>query len=367
MRRIALATVLAASIAGTAVAQHQSSRVDDAGTLHLPNGDEIPYSDLASPEARRNFIDLVRGYEAVLARPAGWKPKKGETEAEAERRWYDEILYIPWLAKVRRQFAVDVEPRKIAGIQTDVIVPREGIADGNRNRVLINLHGGGMVVGGRYGGQLESIPVSSIGRIKVVTVDYRMAPEHGYPAAEEDVIAVYRELLKTYRPENIGIYGCSAGASLTGTTVAKLIAIGQPRPGAIGMFGGGPFGRGAFGDSNHIFSGGKPAFPPGQWDAPGSYMAGLDMDDGAAYPVEARDIQRRFPPALLMSGTRDMSLSKTVFSHALLVDLGVDAELHIWEGAPHCAFAQPFVDPAVPESRQAWKVMVKFFDKHLGR
>lgn len=367
MRRISLAVLLAASIAGTAIAQQQSSQVDDAGTLHLPNGDDIPYSDLASPEARKNFIDLARGYGAVLAKPADWKPKRGETEAQAGRRWYDETLYIPWLAKVRRQFAVDVEPRKIAGVQADVVVPREGVSDGNRNRVLINLHGGGMIVGGRYGGQLESIPVSSIGRIKVITVDYRMAPEHRYPAAEEDVIAVYRELLKTYRPENIGIYGCSAGAWLTGTTVAKLIAAGQPRPGAVGMFGWGPFGRHSVGDSNYIFSGGKPIIPAGEGAAQGSYTAGLNMDDGKIYPVEVPAIQRRFPPSLLMSGTRDMGLSRTVFSHSLLVDRGVDAELHVWEGAPHCSFAQPFVDPAVPESQQAWKVIVKFFDKHLGR
>lgn len=367
MRRISLAMLLAASIAGTAIAQQQSSQVDDAGTLHLPNGDEIPYSDLASPEARKNFIDTTRGYEAVLAKPVDWKPKKGETEAEAERRWYDETLYIPWLTKVRRHFAVDVESKKIAGIQTDVITPREGISDGNRNRVLINLHGGGMIVGGRYGGQLESVPVSSIGRIRVITVDYRMAPEHRYPAAEEDIIAVYRELLKTYRPENIGVYGCSAGALLTGTTIAKLIATGQPRPGAIGMFGWGPFGRNGLGDSNYIFSGGKPIIPVGEGAAQGGYAAGLNRDDRTIYPVEAPDIQRQFPPSLMMSGTRDMGLSRAVSSHALLVDLGVDAELHVWEGAPHCAFAQPFVDPAVPESRQAWKVMIKFFDKHLGR
>lgn len=374
---IPLAVLLAASIAGTAIAstdrtrgytvpQQPSSKSDEAGTLHLPNGDEIPYSDLASPEARKNFIDFTRGYEAVLAKPADWKPKQGETEGDAERRWYDETLYIPWLARLRQHFAVDVEPRKIAGVQTDVIVPSEGISDGNRNRVLINLHGGGMIVGGRYGGQLESIPVSSIGRIKVITVDYRMAPEHRYPAAEEDVIAVYRELLKTYRPENIGIYGCSSGAWLTGTAVAKLIASGQPGPGAIGMFGWGPFGRHNVGDSNYIFSGGKPFIPVGQGPE-GDYTAGLNMDDGAIYPVEVPDIQRRFPPSLLMSGTRDIGLSRTVFSHALLVDRGVDAELHVWEGAPHCSFAQPFVDPAVPESQQAWKVMAKFFDKHLGR
>jgi acetyl esterase/lipase len=85
------------------------------------------------------------------------------------------------------------------------------------------------------------------------------------------------------------------------------------------------------------------------------------------YPVEAPDIQRRFPPSLLISGTRDIGLSRTLHSHNRLVALGVDAELHVWEGAPHCAFASPFVDPAVPESRQAWNVIASFFDRQLGR
>src|SRR3546814_12169964 len=79
------------------------------------------------------------------------------------------------------------------------------------------------------------------------------------------------------------------------------------------------------------------------------------MGNRANYPVEAPDIQLQFPASLLMSGTRDLGLSRTVFAHSLLVDLGVEAKLHVWEGAAHCAFAQPFVDPGVPESQQAWK------------
>ncbi len=361
MMRMSRAILLTVLIASGATAQQQVSKVDDTGTLHLPDGEIIPYSDLASPEARRNFIDTTRGYEAVMApKPANWKPKAGETAEDQERRWYDEVLFIPWLSKLRHRFVVVIEPKKIGGVQTDTICPPEGVSDNNKERVLINLHGGGMLVGARYGGQLESIPISSIGRIRVVTVDYRMLP-HKYPAAEDDVIAVYRELLKTYRPENIGIYGCSSGASLAGSAVARLIASGQPKPGAIGMFGWGPFGRRGDGDSNYIFSGGESI------SRSDSYTAGVDMDNRASYPLEAPEIQRQFPPSLLISGTRDLGLSRTVFAHSVLVNLGVDAELHVWEGAPHCSFAQPFVDPDVPETQQAWKTILKFFDNHLGR
>jgi len=363
MRYLSFLMLLIATIPSAGVAQPYTSPIDVAGALHLPNGEIIPYSNLASPAARQNFVDITRGYQALLApKPVDWQRKEGESAADEERRWYDQVAYIPWVTKLRQHFAVLVEPRLIGGVQTDTVEPKEGISKRNKYRVLINLHGGGMTLGARYGGQLESIPISSIGRIRVVTVDYRMTPEYKFPAAEDDVIAVYRELLKTYPPENIGIYGCSAGATLAGTAVAKLIATGQPSPGAIGMFGSGPFGRGRLGDSNYFFSGGKPI-----WNAAGGYTAAVDMENSVSYPVESPGIQRRFPPSLLISGTRDPALSSTVFAHSVLVDMGVDAELHVWEGAQHCSFAQPFVDPEVPESQQAWRVIVKFFDRHLGR
>lgn len=57
-----------------------------------------------------------------------------------------------------------------------------------------------------------------------------MAPEWYFPAASEDVAKVYRELLKSYRPENIGIYGCSAGAGLTSQAVAWFQTHGLPHP-----------------------------------------------------------------------------------------------------------------------------------------
>ena len=79
------------------------------------------------------------------------------------------------------------------------------------------------------------MPIAALGRIKVVSLDYRQGPEHRHPAASEDVAAAYRELLKTYRPENIGIYGCSAGGMLAGMSVAWFQRHGLPRPGAVGI------------------------------------------------------------------------------------------------------------------------------------
>src|SRR3546814_5596313 len=79
------------------------------------------------------------------------------------------------------------------------------------------------------------MPIAAIGRIKVISVDYRQGPDFTFPAASEDVAAVYRELIKQYDPRNIGIYGCSAGGLLTAQSVAWLIDKKLPLPGAIAM------------------------------------------------------------------------------------------------------------------------------------
>ena len=71
----------------------------------------------------------------------------------------------------------------------------------------------------------------------------------------------------------------------------------------------------------------------------------------------------KFPPTLLVTGTRGFELSSAVYTHAQLVKQGVDADLHVWEGLFHGFFYN--VD--VPESRDCFDVIVKFFDKHLGK
>jgi epsilon-lactone hydrolase len=78
------------------------------------------------------------------------------------------------------------------------ILSRQGRgAEGNRNRVLINLHGGGF--NSDSGSLIEGIPIANLAKTKVVSVYYRRAPENPFPPAVDDVVAVYKELLETMR------------------------------------------------------------------------------------------------------------------------------------------------------------------------
>jgi monoterpene epsilon-lactone hydrolase len=256
----------------------------------------------------------------------------------------------------------------VDGVYTDIVTPANGVPEKNKNRVLINLHGGGFVFGARTIAMMESIPIASVAQMKVVTVDYRQGPENHFPAASEDVATVYRALLKQYKPGNIGIFGCSAGGMLTGEALVWFQAHDLPRPGAAGMFCAGA-GHTLEGDSRYASAAlnGQIPPPPSTPDKPGTmplvYFDGADPKDPLVTPLESPKMMARFPPMLLVTATRDIAMSPVITTHQTLVRLGVDAELHVWDGLQHSFFT----DIDLPESKEYFMVVGRFFDKHLGR
>jgi acetyl esterase/lipase len=311
----------------------------------------IPYSAQASPQARAFFPKMLA--EGGKAPPLG-------APIEQSRRFYDRINS-DRVVRMRKLYPVTVSHRTIAGVGANVVVPVAGVSAANRQRVLINLHGGAFLWGAGSGGLVEAIPIASLGRIEVITLDYRQGPEHVFPAASEDVEAVYRHLLKTHGAGQIGIYGCSAGGILAGEAVARLIAHKLPVPGALGTFCGSLVGMA--GDSAYVgplLNGqGVPAAPLDLAQLP--YFRGADIDDPMVQPGLSPALLEHFPPTLLITGTRDMAMSPVVRSQALLEQAGVPTELHVWEGMWHSFFS----DPELPESQQAYRTIVAFFERHL--
>ncbi|MEJ0040285.1 MAG: alpha/beta hydrolase [Gammaproteobacteria bacterium] len=340
----------------TTGAQAPKMTMEADGTLHVPALD-VPLSSYMSPEAKQRFIELAQN-------PYIHSPRASKLSAsEAVDDWYRTKA-----DHARKVFAVDVGEDTLGGVRVDVITPKAGVAAGNRSRVLINLHGGGFRNGSRTASVAESIPVAAVARIKVVSVDYRMAPAYRLPAASEDVAAVYKALLREYKPRNIGIYGCSAGGMLTSQTVAWLQKERLPRPGAIGIFcAGAGASESARGDSRRFEGmldaswqiGALMYFTPAVSD----YFPTEAVNDPLVSPVESPATLAKFPPTLLISGTRDMALSNVVHTHAQLVKAGVEADLHIWDGMGH----NFLLEMDLPESKEAYDVIAAFFRKHLGQ
>jgi monoterpene epsilon-lactone hydrolase len=298
MTKAFTAVVAFGAVAATALAQNGPAArvtIDPDGTIHIPEL-VVPVSEFLSPEGRAYLIEHLFALR----------------EPQSEVDGIPSLL-VPYLERQRERFPVDREDTQIAGVHAWVYTPTEGITPANRDRVLINLHGGGFSGCWPACAELESMPIAALGRIRVISLDYRQAPEHHHPAASEDVAAVYQALLDDYRPENIGIYGCSAGGMLAGMSVAWFLEHELPLPGAVGILcAGAAAGATTFGgDANYTAiplgegrSAPSPPAPNAERQPPFAYFAGTDADDPMINPASSPKVLEAFPPTLVISGTR---------------------------------------------------------------
>jgi monoterpene epsilon-lactone hydrolase len=318
---------------------------DPDGTVHFTR--TIPPPPTISPEAQKwleSLNHLDRKAQTLAERRAGTDAWRAKDSAEA-----------------RRVFPVNIEQQTLAGVAVDIITPLDTPAT-HKDLVLINLHGGGF--NSDSGSLIEGAPIANLAKIKVVGVYYRLAPENPFPAAVDDVVAVYKELLKTYKPRNIGLYGTSAGAILSAEVAVKLKQLNLPLPAAIGFFTGlADFSRP--GDSRQLFTldgfpgSLEPTYPASGTDD--AYVAKTDRKDPVLSPLFA-DLHG-MPPTLLVTGTRDALLSGTSIYDLALVHAGVDAQLIVYEAMPH-AFWYHF---DFPETHDCLELMAKFFTDHVGK
>jgi epsilon-lactone hydrolase len=231
----------------------------------------------------------------------------------------------------------------------------------NRDKVLMNLHGGGF--NSDSGSYAESIPIASYTGMKVVAVLYRLAPEHPFPAALDDAVAVYKELLKTYQPDHIVIYGTSAGAVLTAELAVKLRQLSMPMPAALGIFSAlDSFARMA--DSYAIYNLRGLAGhlePPDSGVHDNYYVGSTDPKDPVLSPIYA-DLHG-LPPSLFVTSGRDALLSSTSNLHRAYLRAGVDARLVVFDALPHAFWYQS----KLPESIEANHIMADFFLAHLAK
>jgi monoterpene epsilon-lactone hydrolase len=175
----------------------------------------------------------------------------------------------------------------------------------------------------------------------------------------DDVIAVYKELLKTYLPKNMALYGTSAGAILTAQAAVRMKHDEIPLPAALGFFTGHvDFSK--VGDSQAFFAvpglvGARPPEP--EQNSP--YMSGHDPRDPLASPMFA-DLHG-LPPTLCMTGTRDLFLSGTSNFHRALLRAGVDADLVVFEGMSHAHWYMI----GIPEATEALEIQAHWLDRKL--
>ena len=311
-----------------------------------PRSDQPPaFARWISPAAACRFAAL----EAFAA------PR---TASVADLRAHYDRINTARLAVARDRYDVEIRPEMVGGVPSHVVEPRSGAPD---DQILVCLHGGAFIWGDGAGALIEAVPVAAVSGIAVVAVGYRLAPEHRFPAAVDDVVAVVRELRRRRPGIRIGLYGCSAGAVLTAQVVARLIADRSPCPDAIAMLHAAGVEIG--GDSLELA-----ALTNGTADAVAvralhdlSYFDGTDVADPLIFPGEHADLLAAFPPSLLVSGTRDFAASSVTVMHRRLKAAGREAELAMFDGMWHAHH----VDVDLPESAEVFALLAAFFQRHL--
>jgi hypothetical protein len=301
----------------------------------------VPPPAYASPEAKAAFAKLWQTrLEAYRSRPVD--PAKAAAAALAN---LDAGIKAD-KGTALSMFAVDVQETTLGGVPVSIYTPR-ALPAKNRGRIALE-----------FEIDSEGVMVADYAKIPVISVHYHLRPAK---QAVEDIVAVYREILKTHKARQVAFFGTSGGCTFAVNTTLYLKELKLPYPAALGLMtcSGGSQPGDARVTNNGLdpllstaVTGQQPrvgAIPPDETTRPGSTALGSPIPSD-------------FPPSFLLSGTRDMCLSQTVLLHRKLRHAGVEADLNVFEGMWHAFHG----DPKLPESHDALQNFAEFLGKHLG-
>lgn len=268
--------------------------------------------------------------------------------------WRDYVTMVdqavlPLLRQISTEAPAQVEERDADGVRVfDIQIP---VADPQARGIILDLHGGGLIMCGGELCRMMGIGLASRLRQRVWSVDYRMPPDHPYPAALDDCVAAYRALLNERSPDEIVVSGGSAGGNLAAAMILRARDEGLPLP-AGAILSTPEIDLTESGDSFQINLGVDPGLRP-LMPVNLLYADGHDLRHPYLSPLFG-DFSKGFPPTLLTTGTRDLYLSNTVRMHRALRAADVPAELHVTEAGPHTGF------PGTPEGEQIDREIRRF-------
>jgi epsilon-lactone hydrolase len=278
-------------------------------------------------------------------------------DADAWKAWIAQMdaAIVSGFAAGARDIPAEVETREIAGVRVNVVTP-EGVDAGDDAPIQLDIHGGALVAGGGEACRLMNTSAAARAGLHTWGVDYRMPPDHPYPAPLDDCVAVYRSLLEVRPPEKIVVGGGSAGGNLVAAMLLRARDEGLPMPAALALFTP-EIDLTESGDSFDTNAGVDFVLGDRLTASIALYAGDHDLTEPYLSPIFG-DVTG-FPPTFVQAGTRDLFLSNAVRIHRKLRNAGVDAELHVWEAMPHGGFS------GGPEDAEMGVELRRFLAKHL--
>ncbi len=346
MRMVSLACLTGMALAASAaLAQEQTPAKGE----RLPPPSTHVSQELRDVLVRTPPLDVAAAKARVFGSQKEWQATLSREESS------------PLATEMAKEMGVTISPQIIAGVRTFRLTPKK-IAANHAGHLFVYIHGGAFVEGWGLSGTIEGIGLAAGVGINVLGIDYRLAPEHPAPAARDDIISVWRSIAGQHDPKSIGLGGSSAGGNLALVATLRMKELGLGLPGAL-FVGTPPVDLAKRTDSRFINEGIDRHMIT--WDGAAArcvaaYVGSGSYDDPYVSPVFG-DFSG-FPPAYLISGTRDLLLSDTVIAHRKLRKAGVVADLHVYEGQSHGDYAWL---PKTPEAKEHFQELSAFLLRHL--
>ncbi len=262
------------------------------------------------------------------------------------------------LAKASRRPANAVcTPATVEGMAAEWITPPLALP----KRTLLFIHGGGYFFGSLNTHRQLAADVANAAQARTLLFEYRLAPEHRYPAALDDTLAVYRALIRDGTdPSQLILAGDSAGGGLTLAIMIALRDAGEPLPALAICFS--PWtDLACTGESMQSRVKADPWFDPRQMvQAARYYLGNQDPETPLASPLYA-DLHG-LPPLLFQVGMDEILLSDSTRMAEKARAAGVDVTLQVW---PHMMHVWQAFARYVPEGRAALSHVAAFVHGHL--
>lgn len=251
-----------------------------------------------------------------------------------------------------------IEHASIGDVPVFIVTP-DGFADSDENGIYLDIHGGAFTMG--YGDACRAMAKFTAERVQMKTwaVDYRTPPDHPYPAALDDCIAVYRQLTEVEPSERVIVGGQSAGGNLAAALMLRARDEGLPLPAGLVLLSP-EADLTESGDTFATLLGIDPVLTASLTESIALYAGAHDLSDPYLSPLFG-DFSPPFPPTLLQAGTRDLFLSNVVRMHRKMRSAGVEADLHVFEAMPHGGFF------GAPEDEELGQEVRQFVRSHLAQ
>ncbi|MCW8329270.1 alpha/beta hydrolase [Photobacterium sp. SDRW27] len=348
-RKIIL-SLLATSILSTGVVAKENEKVLSLSTQPVPLSTAVS-DEFYQFSARVPAANVEAMHKNIPQTKSDWKAFINKRDTAA----------IQAAKRLSEQFGTSIVEDNIAGVNVYWVTPKT-INPELKDKLFVINQGGAFMLNSGLASTTEAHVIAHFLQMPVLAIDYAKAPEHPAPAARNEIVDVWKALLKTRSAESMVMGGSSAGATLTVLAHQELLNQGLPTAAAL-YIGTPSVDMTMTGDSRYYNEGLDHVL--GTWRGltgamVNAYIGDIDPANPTVSPINGSF--DNFPPSYLITGTRDLLLSDTIRLDRELKRAEAYTQLNVYEGQSHGDYIFAL---GTPESTEHYQALSEFMYSHL--